>query len=156
MGHYEQVIAHGLIWRSRWLLSIGRSPSSKKRGSASQRFSAVVDGLGGRRASGHLLSLRGEQVSAALAHPGGQRRARDREARSAWFGVFAPKGVPAYVVEQLNTALRKVVSDPATVRKMTVQGAEPKGSTPAELSTLRISDLRSWKAVVNAANIPLD
>ena len=73
-----------------------------------------------------------------------------------WFGVFAPQGLPPQVQAKLNQALRDVLNDPATVRKLKEQGAEPKVSTPAELATLLAADLSSWKSVVTAAKVSLN
>lgn len=73
-----------------------------------------------------------------------------------WFAIFAPKGLAADVQERLNKALREVISDPAIVRKMEEQGAQPTGSTPAELAGLLAADLKSWKVVVNSAKVSLD
>lgn len=73
-----------------------------------------------------------------------------------WFAVFAPKGVPADIQERLNKALREVISDPAIVRKMAEQGAQPTSSTPTELAGLLAADLKSWKAVVGSAKVSLD
>jgi tripartite-type tricarboxylate transporter receptor subunit TctC len=73
-----------------------------------------------------------------------------------WFGVFAPQGLPAQIQAKLNQALCDVLNDPATVRKLKEQGAEPKSSTPAELATLLATDLKSWKTVVTTAKVSLN
>lgn len=73
-----------------------------------------------------------------------------------WFAVFAPKGLPGDVQASLNKAVREVVADPATVKKMEEQGALPAGSTPAELTALLNKDIRSWNAIVSSAKVSLD
>lgn len=73
-----------------------------------------------------------------------------------WFAVFAPKGLPADVQASLNKALRDVIADPAIVKKMEEQGAQPVGSTPAELMTLLNKDIRSWSAIISSAKVSLD
>ena len=73
-----------------------------------------------------------------------------------WFGVFAPKGLPAPILGRLNQALVEMLGDPAIVRAMKDQGAEPTSSTPAELATLLANDLKSWEAVVKRAKVSLD
>ncbi|BEP94837.1 tripartite tricarboxylate transporter substrate binding protein [Acidovorax sp. A79] len=73
-----------------------------------------------------------------------------------WFGVFAPKGLPAPILGRLNQALHEVLVDPAVVRSLKEQGAEPVASTPAELATLLANDLKSWQAIVKSASVSLD
>jgi tripartite-type tricarboxylate transporter receptor subunit TctC len=73
-----------------------------------------------------------------------------------WFGVFAPQGLPAQLQAKLNQALRDVLNDPAVVRKLKEQGAEPRISTPAELAAVLSADLNSWKSVVTAAKVSLN
>jgi tripartite-type tricarboxylate transporter receptor subunit TctC len=73
-----------------------------------------------------------------------------------WFGIFAPKGLPAPILGKLNQSVLDVLADPAVVRSLKEQGAEPTGSTPAELSTLLSRDLKDWQAVVTKAQVSLD
>jgi tripartite-type tricarboxylate transporter receptor subunit TctC len=73
-----------------------------------------------------------------------------------WFGVFAPQGLPSQIQAKLNQALRDVLNDPAVVRKLQEQGADPKLCTPAELAALLAADLNSWKSVVTAAKVSLN
>lgn len=73
-----------------------------------------------------------------------------------WFGIFAPKGLPAPLLGKLNRALQEVLADPAVVRSLKEQGAEPAGSTPTELATLLDTDLKAWKAVVTKAKVSLE
>ena len=73
-----------------------------------------------------------------------------------WFGIFAPKGVPAQVLGKLNQSVLEVLADPAVARSLKEQGAEPAGSTPAELSALLSQDLKVWQAIVTKANVSLD
>lgn len=73
-----------------------------------------------------------------------------------WFGVFAPNGLPAPILGRLNQALHEVLADPAVVRSLKEQGAEPAASTPAELAALLANDLKSWQAIVKSAKVSLD
>jgi tripartite-type tricarboxylate transporter receptor subunit TctC len=53
-----------------------------------------------------------------------------------WFGVYAPAGVPAAIVQKLNAALVDALSRPDVKDKLTAAGFTPKGSTPDALETL--------------------
>ena len=72
------------------------------------------------------------------------------------FGVFAPAGVQPSIQSTLNKALREVLANEETVRKLHEQGADPMPSSPEELSALFASDLKAWKAVVTAANVSIN
>lgn len=73
-----------------------------------------------------------------------------------WFAVFAPKGLPHELLTQIHTALRDVLTDPATLHKLEELGAEPKISSPKELADLLAADLKSWKTVLANAKVTLD
>ncbi|HEY8048048.1 MAG TPA: tripartite tricarboxylate transporter substrate binding protein, partial [Ramlibacter sp.] len=49
-----------------------------------------------------------------------------------WLGLMAPKGTPQAIVDKLNEAVSKVVSDPGVKREWAKQGATPMVMTPAQ------------------------
>lgn len=55
---------------------------------------------------------------------------------TSWFGIFAPAGTPAPVVARLNSALVKVLNDPAVKKKITEQGAEPVAEKPEQFAPI--------------------
>ena len=65
-----------------------------------------------------------------------------------WYGLLAPAGTPADVVEKLNASLNAALANPDVKKKFDEQGAEVKSSTPAEFKELIVSDLAKWKEVV--------
>ena len=50
-----------------------------------------------------------------------------------WWGVAAPRGTPANVVNRLNTEIKAVLLAPDTEKRLVNEGAEPAIKTPAEL-----------------------
>ena len=72
---------------------------------------------------------------------------------SAWFGVFAPAGVPGAIVEQLNAAIRKAVESPEMKAQLAAAGAEPIAGSPAELATTVVGDYRKWAAIIRERGI---
>ena len=66
----------------------------------------------------------------------------------------SPAGTPPEVVTQLSQALAKVLKDPAIAEQLAGIGAEPIGSTPAELDTFRRAEIEKWQRVVS--NLKLD
>ena len=72
-----------------------------------------------------------------------------------WYGVFAPLKTPRPVIEQINLAVRKVVTDKALQQKLAVQGLEMVSSTPDELVAFMQQDRDRWAKVITAANVSL-
>lgn len=73
-----------------------------------------------------------------------------------WYGLFVPAKTPKAVVDKLNAALNKVLSDKDTVTRIEAQGADVETSTPEELRTLVREDLAKWRHVVKQAKLTAD
>ena len=67
-----------------------------------------------------------------------------------WYGLFAPAGTPAPVVQTLNAALNRVLADKAVQQRLTEQGYDTVAGTPAQLADLLRDDLaRSAKLIAD-------
>ncbi len=73
-----------------------------------------------------------------------------------WYGLFVPAKTSKAVVDKLNAALNKVLSDKDTVTRIEAQGADVETSTPEELRTLVREDLAKWRHVVRQAKLSAD
>lgn len=73
-----------------------------------------------------------------------------------WNAIFAPAGTPPAIVNRLSTVLAKVLREPAIVERLAGIGAEPIGSTPAELETFRRAEIAKWQKVVKDSRLKLD
>lgn len=73
-----------------------------------------------------------------------------------WFGLFAPKGLPPALVQQLNTAINQVLREPAVTAKLATLGIEPVHTTAAEFATMVRQDTVHWKKVITDNHITLD
>jgi tripartite-type tricarboxylate transporter receptor subunit TctC len=51
-----------------------------------------------------------------------------------WFGVWAPAGTPAAVVEKIHAGTKTVLQDPGVRKKLIENGYQPGGETPAEFA----------------------
>ena len=72
---------------------------------------------------------------------------------SSWQAIVAPAGTPPGVVAQLNEAVAKVLAS-AEVRELFArQGAQPTGSTPAELEAFVRAEVARWKKVAADAGV---
>jgi tripartite-type tricarboxylate transporter receptor subunit TctC len=61
-----------------------------------------------------------------------------------WFGLLAPKGVPADVVDRLGEELKKVVGAPAVAERLLGLGYEPAPGPSAEMAKIMQDDLEVW------------
>lgn len=76
---------------------------------------------------------------------------------SSTFGVLAPAGTPAAIVEHLNAALAKIVQSPEVKEQFLRQGvyALPP-TTPAKAAERLRSEVSRWEKVIKEANIKAD
>lgn len=72
---------------------------------------------------------------------------------STWYGLLAPAGTPAHVVNTLNAAVNALLKDPGVRAAIMAQGAEPEAMTPAKFSELLKTDYVKWKAIVEASGV---
>jgi tripartite-type tricarboxylate transporter receptor subunit TctC len=75
---------------------------------------------------------------------------------SAWFGIFAPAGVPQPVVQRLNAEFVKALQQPDLRQRLASQGAEPLTSTPDEFAAYLRSEIGKWTKVVKDSGMKLD
>ncbi|MCY7315623.1 MAG: tripartite tricarboxylate transporter substrate binding protein [Rubrivivax sp.] len=72
---------------------------------------------------------------------------------SNWFGIFAPAGTPADIVQRLNRELNTIVRAPDVAERLDKLGAEPVVSTPEQFAKTYRDEYTSWKAVIQRAGI---
>ena len=70
-----------------------------------------------------------------------------------WFGLVAPAGTPPDVINRLNAAFVKALSDPAAAEKIRTLGAEPAPSSPANFGRFIQSENIKWAKVIAEAGI---
>ncbi|ARP83009.1 hypothetical protein CAL12_20780 [Bordetella genomosp. 8] len=74
---------------------------------------------------------------------------------SAWFGVFAPREIPAQNREVLNSAVKAVMNDPAFVNRMKEFGADvkPDDADIGKVKTFLGQERASYEKTVKALNL---
>lgn len=75
---------------------------------------------------------------------------------SSWFGLLAPVGTPADVVNRLQRETAKALASPAIKEKLLAQGAIPGGITPQEFAKFIDAEHVKWAAVVKASGARVD
>ncbi len=68
--------------------------------------------------------------------------------KAGWFGLFAPAGVPDPIIDHVYQAMAKVLKDPATVKRLAVDGATAVGSPPAEFDAFVRSEIAEWGKLI--------
>jgi tripartite-type tricarboxylate transporter receptor subunit TctC len=64
------------------------------------------------------------------------------------YGIVAPAGTPAPIIEKLNKALRAALANPEVTARITADGAEPLQSTPAEYAADIDREETKWSDIV--------
>ena len=73
---------------------------------------------------------------------------------SAWHGLWAPKGTPKPVIDQLSKALQVAVKDPTVTQRFADLGAVPvteASATPGALQARVKSEVERWGPIIKAA-----
>jgi tripartite-type tricarboxylate transporter receptor subunit TctC len=73
-----------------------------------------------------------------------------------WFGLLAPAKTPQPIVDRLSAEVQKAAADARLKDRLTEQGLEVVGSTPAEMLAVMTADTKKWSEVIAAtgARIP--
>ena len=72
---------------------------------------------------------------------------------STWYGLLAPANTPAAIVNRLHRDTVKILATPDTREKLSAQGFEPVGGTPAEFAAYIKSEISKWGRVIREAGI---
>jgi tripartite-type tricarboxylate transporter receptor subunit TctC len=75
---------------------------------------------------------------------------------SAWFGMGAPKGTPAEVINRLNKEMNDALADPKTKAELAKLGGDPIPGTPAALDALDQMEIAKWAKVVKASGAKVE
>lgn len=70
-----------------------------------------------------------------------------------WFGVIAPRGTPAAIVDRLNAEIRRIVALPKIRQSFAAQGAEPVGDSPAEFAAVIEAERVKWGQLIERNKI---
>ena len=75
---------------------------------------------------------------------------------STWYGVGAPKGTPAEIIEKLNKEINAGLADPKMKARLADLGGTPFAGSPADFGKLIADETEKWGKVIRAANIKPD
>src|SRR5258708_4451152 len=72
---------------------------------------------------------------------------------TSWQGLAGPAGIPAAIVDRLNSEAAKVLAEPATIQRLRMLVNNPQPSSPDEFKARIVADIEKWTGVVAAAHI---
>jgi tripartite-type tricarboxylate transporter receptor subunit TctC len=75
---------------------------------------------------------------------------------SAFYGIGAPKGTPAEIVDKLNKEINAGLADPAFKARLAEQGSSPFPGSAGDFGKLVTSETEKWAKVIKSANIKPD
>jgi len=70
-----------------------------------------------------------------------------------WYGLVAPAGTPAPVIDRLNAEANRALKLPDVREKYAADGIDVGGGTPQEFGTLIRADIAKWAKVIKTAGI---
>jgi tripartite-type tricarboxylate transporter receptor subunit TctC len=70
-----------------------------------------------------------------------------------WYGIAAPGGTPAPIVQRLNAELAKIVDMPDVRKTLSEQGADLQGGSTEDFAAFMRNESARWGAVVKRAGI---
>lgn len=73
-----------------------------------------------------------------------------------WYGLFAPRGTPATIVNKISKDVSRIVQVPEMRERLAGMGADSEGTTPAAFKAYFRGDFEKWAKVVKTAKLSGD
>ena len=70
-----------------------------------------------------------------------------------WYGLYAPKGTPAEIINKVNRATLDILQDAEMRERLIQRGFEPAGNSPKQFALFISSEIAKWAKVVAIAGI---
>jgi tripartite-type tricarboxylate transporter receptor subunit TctC len=73
-----------------------------------------------------------------------------------WFGLLAPAGTPADIIQKLNLAVVDIIKTPDVQARILAIGSEPSPETPAQFAAFIQAETTKWAEVVKKSGASVD
>ena len=70
-----------------------------------------------------------------------------------WFGILAPAGTPATIINRLNAAINTTLASPQLRDRFLTYGVEATASTPTELTAIIAAEIPLWRKVIEERQV---
>ena len=75
---------------------------------------------------------------------------------STWFGLFAPAGTPADIVQKWNTDVVKILDSAQMRERLTAQGAQPAPTSPQQFAAFVATEAAKYARIVKLSGAKVD
>ena len=75
---------------------------------------------------------------------------------SSWFGIGAPRGTPAAVIDRLNATINDGLADTKLQARIAEMASVPMRLSPAQFATLIVAETAKWARVVKMSGARAD
>lgn len=75
---------------------------------------------------------------------------------TSWYGLFAPAGTPAPIVDRLYQSIRTVLDKPEMAERLKTLGAERVDSNPQSFKAMLPGELAHWRQIVKDSGAHID
>jgi tripartite-type tricarboxylate transporter receptor subunit TctC len=75
---------------------------------------------------------------------------------TAWNAIYAPRGTPKAVVDQLNAEVTRILAQPEIRQRLMQLGFEPAGGSPEQLAAYEKQERAKWGPLIKAAGLKGD
>jgi len=75
---------------------------------------------------------------------------------SGWYGFVAPAAVPKEIVARLSTEIIRILRMPEVIERLSSQGAEPVGNSPAQFAAFIRAEIDKWSKLVKSAHMQVN
>jgi tripartite-type tricarboxylate transporter receptor subunit TctC len=75
---------------------------------------------------------------------------------SLWYGLLAPAGTPAAIISRLHADTVKAIKSSLVSEQLLTNGAEPSGTSPQELQSFIVADIKRWTEVIKSSGIQIE
>jgi len=106
----------------------------------------IALGISGAPGAGKTVDMNLPDISASL--PGFDA--------NTWVGMFAPAHTPPQIVDKVDAAIRKLLSDPALVKRLAEIGMLPFVSPSQDFAQYIKSDTQRWGELIRKNHISMD
>ena len=73
-----------------------------------------------------------------------------------WWGMFAPAGTPAAIVDRLGADVKTVLGMEDLKKRLILEGADIDYQSPAEFSRFVVDEISRWTGVVKKAKVKVE
>jgi len=109
--------------------------------------------------SGKVVAIAQTRLKRAKGHPTVptmQEQGFEGFEATTWYGLVAPKGLPAAIADKVNRDVNTVLAMPDVQEKMETYGAEDGGGTREKFAQFILSEQVKWARVVKDGNVKVD